>query len=332
MSWPSTSLRSPRSDSVGPGRGLHAQLIEKLRQAGAKVVAFDIIFAEPTTEAADAAFAKAAWSRCGPGRGPGLDPLEQGVQVTRVDPLDIFLDAGADEGLTSVAARRRRGLAAHAGCSRQLSRPGPSAKAGRTAAAAGRWPLIQYFGPPRSYPTVSYYQALDPTHFCRRQIQGPPRPGGIEPQGRGDGRCGCVDAFPTPYTLNERKPHGRRRSPGHDIDNLLHDLYVVPIPRPAMLILVIVVALLAAFLCRAASTGIRDSSAILLLALLMSGAGCCCDSAGCGPRPSCRSLRPCLVVGARFGIDYARERRMRRGRVACLLAIPLAGSRGAARA
>ena len=25
--------------------------------------------------------------------------------------------------------------------------------------------LIQYFGPPRTYPTVSYYQALDPDAF-----------------------------------------------------------------------------------------------------------------------------------------------------------------------
>ena len=40
-------------------RELHARLIDKLRQAGAKVVGFDIIFAEPRAESADAAFAKA---------------------------------------------------------------------------------------------------------------------------------------------------------------------------------------------------------------------------------------------------------------------------------
>ena len=40
-------------------RELHARLIDKLRQAGAKVVGFDIIFAEPSTESADAALANA---------------------------------------------------------------------------------------------------------------------------------------------------------------------------------------------------------------------------------------------------------------------------------
>src|SRR5919107_2101301 len=40
-------------------RDMHARLVESLRKAGAKVIAFDIIFAEPSTEDADRTLAAA---------------------------------------------------------------------------------------------------------------------------------------------------------------------------------------------------------------------------------------------------------------------------------
>src|SRR3712207_5747788 len=83
-------------------RETHAKLIESLRAAGAKVIAFDIVFADPSTEEADTALARAL----GPDVVLAADDvttlLNQGVQVTRVNPLDPFLDAGAAAGVASV--------------------------------------------------------------------------------------------------------------------------------------------------------------------------------------------------------------------------------------
>ena len=83
-------------------RELHAKLIESLRAAGAKVIAFDIIFSEPSSEEADRRFAEVL----GPDVVLAVDDvttqLDQGIQTTRVNPIDPFLDAGAVPGVASV--------------------------------------------------------------------------------------------------------------------------------------------------------------------------------------------------------------------------------------
>src|SRR3712207_2925658 len=83
-------------------RALHASLVERLRAAGAKVIAFDIIFSEPSTEDADRRFAAVLRPDVVLASDDVTTKLEQGVQVTRVNPIDPFLDAGAVPGLASV--------------------------------------------------------------------------------------------------------------------------------------------------------------------------------------------------------------------------------------
>ena len=293
-------------------RELHARLIDKLRQAGAKVVGFDIIFAEPSTESADAALTNAL----GPDVILAADlvstRLDQGVQVTRVAPLDMFLDTGAEDGLTSVtldgdAALRTMPNAPDSFAAQVLR------KAGIDTAPAPADSLIQYFGPTRTYPTVSYYQALDPDAFL------PPDKFkdrlvlvGLSLKASATVDSGSVDAFPTPYTLTSESLTAGVEVQATIIDNLLHRLYVVPIPPAAQLAIVIAAAVLAAFLCRRGVAWKTGFGAILLLVALLTGSWLLLRFGRMWAPPVLPVSAALLVVGARFGIDYARERRMRR--------------------
>ena len=159
-------------------RSLHAQLIRKLHQAGARVIGFDILFAEPSTPAEDQAFVRA------------LQDVKKVVLVsvfsiiddplfrhaTRVNPAPAFRDAAIiGHPLVSIDAdgvvRRTRLMA--------LDMPSFALQTfrrfiGNPAAAMGapeqkrfspqtllQNVLINYRGPARTIKTVSYYQALD---------------------------------------------------------------------------------------------------------------------------------------------------------------------------
>ena len=159
-------------------RSLHAQLIRKLHQAGARVIGFDILFAEPSTPAEDQAFAQALKDTKNVVLVSALsvmnDPLFR--HTVRLDPLPAFrniaitghplLNVDAD-GL----ARRTRLLA--------LDMPSFALQVfrrfmGNPAGAIGmpeqkrfsqqallQNVLINYQGPARTIKTVSYYQAID---------------------------------------------------------------------------------------------------------------------------------------------------------------------------
>ncbi len=86
-------------------RSLHAELIDQLATAGAAVIVFDIVFAEPSNSEDDTRFADSI-------RQAGNVVLSADRvyhessslrQWLRVDPLQIFTDVGAQVGLASVA-------------------------------------------------------------------------------------------------------------------------------------------------------------------------------------------------------------------------------------
>lgn len=158
-------------------RSVHAQLIQQLHKAGARVIGFDILFAEPASDPAeDQALARAL-------RGAGNIVLASDLAVVddpffrytiRVDPIPTFKEA-AEAGVTTIyldadgVVRRTRLLSpdmpsfALQTLKRYLT--------GRSLepASALKWSqsdlvkevLINHLGPPRTVPTVSYYQALD---------------------------------------------------------------------------------------------------------------------------------------------------------------------------
>jgi adenylate cyclase len=293
-------------------RSLHAELVGKLRAAGARVIGLDIIFAEPSTEAADGALAAAVGADTVLAADVVTTQLDQGVQTTRVNPIDPLLDAGAAPGVTAVAldpdAYLRRMPETAEGFAAEILR-----RAGEPVAAPPPGALIQYFGPPRSYPTVSYYQALDPDAFLppgrfKDQIvlvglslQAPPSAG-----------SGSPDTFPTPYTLATETLTAGVEVQATVLDNLRHGLFVVPLSAPAMAGIVLAAALLAGGLAGRRTTWRSAVAAAASVAVLVGGAWLLLRYGRLWAPPAGPVAAVLTVFGARAGLDFAAERRLRR--------------------
>lgn len=292
-------------------RNLHATLIERLRAAGAKVIAFDIIFSEPSTEEADKALASAL----GPDMILAADDativLEQGIQTTRVSPVDSFLDAGAVVGVASVdpdgdAYVRRMPTMPDSFAAEALR------LTGEPVAPPPEGALIQYFGPNRSYPTASYYQALDPENFLP--------PGyfkdkvvlvGLSLKAATAADAGAPDTFPTPYTLTTGNLTAGVEVQATILDNLRHGLYVVPLPRLAMIVIVIAAAFLAAAFCVHGVSWRTGFAVFFVIAFFVVGAWVLLRFERVWAPPALPLAAALAVFGTRFGLDYARERQMR---------------------
>ena len=109
------------------------------------MIALDIIFADPSSDEADAALAKAMGPDVVLAADDVATAMDQATQVTRVNPIDPLLDAGATPGVTSVDldgdAYLRR-MPAIAGQLRARG-PAPGRNAGETAAARCADPVFR---------------------------------------------------------------------------------------------------------------------------------------------------------------------------------------------
>ncbi len=164
-------------------RGMHGRLVEALDRAGAAVVAFDVVFADPTTRDQDQAFAEAIQRHGNVVLAGDLfyqqDPRFE--QVVRVDPLGRFLEAGAATGIASVTVDSdlvvRRLPAADDAFWREIvrawNRSTEAQTAGNPDLPAGA--LIRYLPPGVGFSYASYYQAVEgegmlPPGFFRDKI------------------------------------------------------------------------------------------------------------------------------------------------------------------
>jgi adenylate cyclase len=293
-------------------RDLHADLVKRLRAAGAKVIALDIIFAEPSTEPTDAALAAAVGPDMLLAADDATTAMDQAIQTTRVGPLDLFLDAGAAAGVTSVdldgdAYLRRMPRAPDSFAAEALR------LAGTPAEPAPPGALIQYFGPPRSYPTVSYYQALDPEGFLppgrlKDQIVFV----GLSLKTPPSADSGTPDAFPTPYTLASESLTAGVEVQATVLDNLRHRLFAVPVSTGAMIGFTVMAALLAAALGARRISWRTGLAALSSAALFLFGAWALLRFGRLWAPPALPVAALLGVFGSQVGLDFARERRLRR--------------------
>ena len=154
-------------------RSLHGQLVEALSEAGAAVIVFDIVFAEPSEQGQDRYFAEAI-ARAG-NVVLASDMVYQETayvrQWLRADPLPLLREAGAGAGLAAVpfdADMVVRSMPdAQDALWRQVIARFERARPGLFAAETPPRPgsMIRYLGPDHTYPYVSYYQALRPAEF-----------------------------------------------------------------------------------------------------------------------------------------------------------------------
>lgn len=151
-------------------RGLHAELIDRLAAAGAAIIVFDIVFAEPANTEDDKRFAEAIRQAGNVVLAADRVYRESSSvrQWLRLDPLKSFTDAGAQVGLATVALDPDLVI-------RQI--PDSSDALWRTVVArliqehpeispnlgipAGS--LIRYAGGVHTFPYVSYHEIIKPT-------------------------------------------------------------------------------------------------------------------------------------------------------------------------
>ncbi|ANM11207.1 MULTISPECIES: CHASE2 domain-containing protein [unclassified Rhizobium] len=293
-------------------RSLHAELVSQLRAAGARVIGLDIIMAEPSNPGNDAAIAKAVGPDTVLAGDETLIETPQASQLIRATPLPALTQAGAVTGIASIDLSGdgifRRIPGYEDGFAAMLAK---ASGAESEILPAGR--LIQSFGPARSYPTVSYYQALDPEnllppgYFKDRVVLV-----GLSLQNAPAIDKGGVDAFATPYTV-----HTGKLVPGVEIqatiyDNIRYGLSIRDARLPAVAACILISVLLAAATVWR-STGwltIVTSAAALLAFAAVSFAGIRLAHVFVSP------LGPTVAyIAVAFGqaaFDYAEERRNKR--------------------
>jgi CHASE2 domain-containing sensor protein len=169
-------------------RRLHAELIDRLREAGAGVIAYDIVFAERGPTVADDNDLLGAIERAGnvvvaadatdgAGRPDALFGDPEGVRAVAGDS-DFELDPGGVyrrvtatvNGLASfaVVVARRAGRSAGPGAVRS-----GAVASGAVGSLRGHGEPIDFAGPAGTYPSVSFSDALDgriPASFFRGRI------------------------------------------------------------------------------------------------------------------------------------------------------------------
>lgn len=189
-------------------RQLHAQLVERLAQEGAAVIAFDVLFAEAGNPDGDQAFASAI-AKAGNvvlAADHAFHETQSIRQWLRLDPLPRFLEAGAHTGLATVevdgdAIPRRMPMMPDAFWRRVINtfmemRPGMIQEP--YVPENGR---IQYLGPANTFPYVSFYQViqgdaeLPPGYFADQIVLV-----GRVVRVTLDANGAQGDMFPTPFT------------------------------------------------------------------------------------------------------------------------------------
>jgi signal transduction histidine kinase len=237
-------------------RSLHARLIQQLNKAGARVIGFDILFAEPSEPAEDEEFARIL-------RGSGNVVLVSALSVVndplfrhtiRIDPIAAFRDAAAlGSPLVSIdmdgTVRRARLLApdmpsfALQVVRRYLASPAPGTAVATAAQRLKQMNLLQevlidYRGPPKTVRTVSYYQALNyermlpPGIFAGkivlvgRLLEAIPEPQRLS-----------GDTFLTPFSWLAGSPSAGVEIQANIIGNLLEGRFVAELGKPGHLIL-----------------------------------------------------------------------------------------------
>ncbi|MGH2342168.1 CHASE2 domain-containing protein [Segnochrobactraceae bacterium EtOH-i3] len=294
-------------------RSLHGRLVESLRAAGAAAIGLDILFAEPGDPKEDAALAAALGPDVVLAAERSVIEMPQGTETKEVVPLSALLASGARIGFAQVAmdpdAVLRRVAPQPDSFSRRLiAQAGRSLPAGTYQAG-----LLQSFGGPRTYPTVSYYQALDPENFLP--------PGyfrdrivlvGVSLQNALTPGAGAADSFAVPSTVNTGALVAGVEIQATIVDNLLHGLLVRPGGEAARTLFLFAAAVLATLATLKPAGVLRGAVALALVvaAVALSWAGLRFGRVFVSPvQPVVAILFATGLNGAR---DFAEERRLRR--------------------
>ena len=207
-------------------RSWYARLVKRLSEAGAKLIVFDMIFAEPSTPDEDQEFVAAVQAAGNVVLAKTLE-VHEGPLFRRqilITPMPHLAAAAKGVGLAMVTpdpdgvVRRFQvklaGETTLSAMAARLFKPQleiPDSLGG----------LIDYFGPARSLDMVSFYQVIDPDHPLPAErvrgkivLVGSMLEAGLDPRGQ-------AEAFYTPYFSLTGKAMSGVEIQGHIIHTLL---------------------------------------------------------------------------------------------------------------
>ena len=189
-------------------RRLHARLVEALHDAGAAVIAMDVIFDHPTTPRDDAALERAV-ARAGNvvlAASRFRQETPQGTLWSRFDPIPSLVRAGAKPGLVNIEFEsdqvvRRFPEAGESFWKEVLFRVREAVPTLEFDPGLKEDNLIRFVGPDHSFPYVSYYQALEVGKSVPKEVfENALVLVGRETQAASDIGAAQVDVFATPFT------------------------------------------------------------------------------------------------------------------------------------
>jgi adenylate cyclase len=293
-------------------RGLHARLITALRAAGARTIGMDIVFAEPSNPEDDAALAASLGPDVVLAGDETLVTSAQADQFVRVLPLQMFSDAYALTGIASVALDRD-------GVLRRLP-PYDDGFAAMVAMAAGfevpvgaQNKLLQVYGPARTYPTVSYYQALEPERFLpegffRDRIVLV----GLSLQTAATVEKGGADAYATSYTVHTGHLTAGAEIQATIVDNIRLGSSVTEAGWELRQLLLLSAIIIAALLVRKDTGWQTVLYNSIALVVLLGAAYASLRFGRIFVSPVSPALAMLSLSAAQSGLDYAKERAGRR--------------------
>lgn len=153
-------------------RDLHGELVKVLAREGARAVAFDVLFDYPGDPVRDAAFEAGLAEAGNVVLGSTIEQVEDPRfrQVRMIEPIGPLAEAAAALGDVSLMEDRdgviRSAWLLHDGRP-SLALAGFEVATRDTSAREAGPRLIDYYGPSRTVPTVSLYQALEPGEYLR---------------------------------------------------------------------------------------------------------------------------------------------------------------------
>lgn len=234
-------------------RSLHAQLIDKLKAAGAAVIAFDIVFSQAGTPADDLALAQAIARAGNVVLAAGLVPQETpaGTLWSRQEPLAELQAAGGQVGMVNLAfdsdrILRRVPTDPDAFWRRILIGLRRAMPEQELPGVVSEDALIRYVGPPGALPTLPYHMALElEKHVDPKDFEGAVVIVGRSTRSAAEIGMAADDLFATPYTLLTGK-----LMPGSEIhatilDSVIRQRVIRPVPISLQMVLLATLTLLA---------------------------------------------------------------------------------------
>ena len=294
-------------------RSLHGRLVDALRKAGAKAIGVDIIFAEPSADpAADAALVGTLGPDVTLAGDETLIRTPHADQTMRVEPLPEFLAAGARAGIASIVldsdGTLRRVPRYPDGFAAVLA-----ASAGATTPQVPGGALLQTFGPARTFPTVSYYQALSPDEFLPRNFfRGKLVIVGLSLQAAPAADAGGANSFATSFTLRSRHLVSGAEVQATIYENITRHLFIAA-ASPFLLAACTIAAALLAGAAVWRGTGWKTVAlSVAAIALSLGGSFLLLQFGRLYVPPIAPAVAFAGVAAAQSARDYAAERRLRR--------------------